>query len=97
MTAVAIAQPKPAPEPLTFVVHRVNGKLSPALYHGDHKIGCKDPIVYELPIDTLPNGAELCALPPGELLFERWSLYQALETLGALPERVGPPTKRSAA
>lgn len=88
--------PAPAPEPLTFVVHRTNGKLWPALYHGDKKIGCYDKIEKQWPLDTLPNAAELCALPPGKLLFELWSRFQALETLGALQERAGPPTPRSA-
>jgi hypothetical protein len=87
--------PKRKIEPLTFAVHRVNGSLSPALYHG-YKMGRRDPVVFEQRIDTLPNGAELCAMPAGELLDELWSRYLALETLGALPERVGPPTKRSA-
>jgi hypothetical protein len=84
-------------EELTFVVHRVNGRLSPALYHGKDRLGCYDPIVFERRIDILSNGAELCAMLPGELLFELWSRWQALETLGALPERAGPPTPRSAA
>lgn len=93
----ASAEPAPPPEPLTFVVHRVNGVLSPALYHGDKKIGCRDPIVLEQRIDTLPNAAELCTRPLGELMFESWARFQALDELGALPERVGPPTPRSAA
>jgi hypothetical protein len=84
------------PEPLTFVVHRTNGRLWPALYHGEWKIGCYDEIAREWPLDTLPNAAELCAMPPGDLMRELWSRYQALETLGALPERAGPPTPRSA-
>lgn len=84
------------PEPLTFVVHSVNGHLSPALYHGEDMLGCHDLIVFDRRLDTQPDGIEICAMPPGDLLFELWSRFLALETLGALPERVGPPTPRGA-
>ncbi len=75
----------PAPEPMTFVVHRHNGALSPALYHGDLKIGCKDEIVFERRLDTLPNGTLMRLRPHAELLAELWARYQALHSLGALP------------
>lgn len=84
-------------EPLNFVVHRTNGAEHPALYHGDDRIGCCDRIVFDQRIDTLPNGTELCAKPAGELLFELWSRWQALQSLGALPQRAGPPTPRTVA
>lgn len=91
--AIDPPKPAPAPEPLTFVVHRTNGNLWAALYHGDRKIGCKDVIVFERPVEN----PERLAMQPSALLAELWARYQALHSLGALPERAGPPTPRSAA
>ena len=68
-------------EPLTFVVHRTNGSLWAVLYHGDRKIGCKDAIAFERPVDN----PELLAMQPRALLVELWARYQALHSLGALP------------
>lgn len=76
------------PEPLIFVVHRVRGELSPALYHDDRLPPRCDPVVYQQRIDTLPNAAELMAAPPGELMRGLFRRYLDLIELGAVPRGV---------